>query len=94
MPRNTTHHDRDGADDIISERNLYRTYPVTIDEVEDAIDSDVLQVVHSASGGRFFRVAQVEAWVGTEDDAEEEEEADGEPRRGRRGAKAEAGEEE
>lgn len=75
MAKHDSHHaPREEDQDIISERNLYRSYPVTSDDVEEAIECEKLQVIHSASGGRFFKVAEIEQWVGTEDSESEAEE--------------------
>lgn len=55
-----------GNDDITSERHLYRDYPLTQDDIESAIENDLLHPIYSASGGRFFRISEIEHFMQTD----------------------------
>lgn len=60
MPKSiTTVH----GDMIMSERYVYRDYPITARALEEAVLSGVLKPISSTSGQRFFWVREVDALV-------------------------------
>lgn len=55
--------DGDEMGEIIAEKAVYRAYPITGDLLDDGIENGHLREIPTASGGRFFLVAEIEDYI-------------------------------